>query len=243
MLKESLFVVSALFAVAAAGPLAKSDAKEGVIYANLYKGIDEHGEMLPVTSYISSLDLYGFNDEVESTCLNGMWIFYEHDEYNPTSGTVYWIIGINYCTTFDVPERNIFSSIKYVGNNNVLNADTFTLYQGTYFSGMEYYAEGDIPDLGSFSNLASSTILTGSSPWTLFSGTGYTGTALCLYPDTDSISVNDQAITVGAHGQLSSYSFDNNVRSVAKGCFTKNVAKAKLTPQGSTSNGAWGKFA
>nr|XP_027227624.1 uncharacterized protein LOC113819614 [Penaeus vannamei] len=135
-----------------------------------------------------------------------------------------------------------FSSIKFVGSPNALNADTFTLYQGTYFSGMEKYTIEDIPDLGAFSNLASSAIVTGSSPWTLYSGSGYTGTAVCLYPDTDSISVNDQAITVGAHGQLAYLRPDNTSAQSPRGAL-QNIVKAELTPQGSSSNGAWGKFA
>ncbi|XP_042885675.1 uncharacterized protein LOC122261911 [Penaeus japonicus] len=246
MFKESLFIAAAVLAAVAAGPLSsagKASAKEGVVYANLYKDIDEHGEMLHVVDYINMLDVYGFNDEVESTCLNGVWVFYEHDDYNADGGTVYWIIGINYCTTFDVPERNLFSSIKYVGSPNNLNADTLTLYQGTYFTGMEFYAFEDVPNLQSFTNLASSVMVTGSSPWTLYSGEGYTGESVCLYPDTNSITVNDQKITLGAHGQLSQYGFDNNVRSFAKGCFSKDIVKAKLAPLGSSSNGAWGKFA
>lgn len=60
------------------------------------------------------------------------------------------------------------SSLRYVGSSVSLNTDTITLYEGTAFTGNEYYTEYDAASLGPLAGSVSSLVITGPSPWTVY---------------------------------------------------------------------------
>lgn len=60
------------------------------------------------------------------------------------------------------------SSLRFVGSPVSLNTDTITLYEGTAFTGNEYYTEYDAATLGPLAMSVSSLVITGLSPWTVY---------------------------------------------------------------------------
>merc|ERR1711942_615672 len=64
-----------------------------------------------------------------------------------------------------------------------MQADTLTVYEGEYFTGNEFYCTSDCGNLGNLDLDASSMIITGTSPWTVYDGQNYSGNAICVYPN------------------------------------------------------------
>lgn len=60
------------------------------------------------------------------------------------------------------------SSLRYGGSSSSLNEDSFTLYQGTLFTGSEFWSNTDVQVLDYMDLDGSSMVLTGLSPWTFF---------------------------------------------------------------------------
>jgi len=117
------------------------------------------------------------------------------------------------------------SSVKFAGDFYDYRNATITFYRDTFFQASEEYGEFDLPKLSLHGRIAS-FIITGSSSWTIYYGSNFTGNAICLQlglplsyepafvPDTLHL---DPAVP---HGSIAS---------VRKGCWTKKVC---ILPRG-----------
>ncbi|KAK7069030.1 hypothetical protein SK128_007343 [Halocaridina rubra] len=110
--------------------------------------------------------------------------------------------------------------MRHVGRMDSINADTFTLYDGDWFTGDQYYGELDQSVLNSFNNLATSVIVTGQSSWTFYAQHDYGGKSFCL-PPVNGTSGNE--IQLGYSVNLDDNGWNNTISSVRKGCFSDFV--------------------
>lgn len=60
------------------------------------------------------------------------------------------------------------SSVRLVKNMMAVHQDMITFFEGKMFSAQEYYSSIDTPSLGTLAGKISSLILTGASPWTVY---------------------------------------------------------------------------
>ncbi|XP_042864158.1 uncharacterized protein LOC122248307 [Penaeus japonicus] len=155
------------------------------------------------TDYAPDLLNFNFDNAIKSVYQTGMWLYYENVQYNQQSGKVYWVHGIEISVDFPQDNWNMCSSLKFVGSPDYMNVDTWTVYEGPIFTGSEYYGEADAGTLGSITDQGSSIILTGTSPWTFYDGTNWTGASMCVYPNTDQ--------DVGSAGQVLNFGIYPNV--------------------------------
>ncbi|XP_027230991.2 uncharacterized protein [Penaeus vannamei] len=192
-------------------------------------------------SYVSDLGSYGFDNMLRSVFQTGMWIYYENVSYNSYQpGKVYWVHGIEIAAAFPVAYSDMCSSLKYVGSPSEINYDTWTVYEGTLFTGSESYGSS------SHSNTqkrGSSIILTGTSPWTFYDEEDWAGRSWCVFPNTD-VDQGDggEVFNLGIYPDVQEIGItDNSIASVKKGCWSKNVVKAEpLKAEHRGRNGAWG---
>ncbi|KAK7083806.1 hypothetical protein SK128_010488 [Halocaridina rubra] len=203
----------------------------------LYSSTGCTGSSVYINGDVPDLAAVGFNDIANSALKNGIWIFYENGNYNAVGGQTLLFWSINYCSDFDPEERNMVSSLRYAGKQDSLNGETFSLYEGYFFTGQEYWSDTDNADLGDFNDRATSLMITGQSPWTIYSDNGFGGMPLCFYPDTY-IEAGFERIDLGYFADLAMYGFDKAVSSVAKGCFGKNIVRLSHPANKSTSSHA-----
>jgi len=234
----------ALFGVhASVIPIEKPEAPEvGTVYANVYDGPNETGNMRTITSYISNLGNAGLGNAISSSCSTGIWIYYQNNNYNyGQSAPVSWMHGIRYCTNFGAL-NNKANSVRYAGSNTVLDESTFSLYEGQGFMGQELYGETSQADLRDFNAKAQSVIVTGTSGWTFYTGSNYSGYSTCVrYTTTDSAS--GQTMHLALYAKIPNSVFVKSIRSVRKGCFSDNIMEAvPLTATHKDDNGAMGSF-
>ncbi|KAK7081123.1 hypothetical protein SK128_027949 [Halocaridina rubra] len=195
-----------------------------------------------IRGYVPDLTGYGIDNDIESATQTGLWMYYENADYNPESASVFMVHGINISINFPPEYANIVTAIRYAGEATLPNADTITLYQGTAFTGEQLFA---VTDAGSITILdadASSFIITGLSPWTLYTETSYAGESYCVYPDTDhDVSPEGDQLDFGIYPDITSLGIpDDAIRSLRKGCFGNEVMNATpLKYDGKAENGAW----
>ncbi|CAG0913389.1 unnamed protein product [Notodromas monacha] len=65
---------------------------------------------------------------------------------------------------------------------NDFSLDTVTLFTGSFFTSWEYFIPDDMEQTPQWQYPLHSVVITGSSPWTLYTQKGYTGASACLYP-------------------------------------------------------------
>nr|XP_027228401.1 uncharacterized protein LOC113820277 [Penaeus vannamei]XP_027228402.1 uncharacterized protein LOC113820278 [Penaeus vannamei] len=102
----------------------------------------------------------------------------------------------------------------------------------------------DAASLGPLGDDVSSIIILGQSAWTFYDGRDFHGTnSVCLYPnfkfndDSEDRSLHVGLYPTPSHFQIS----DNNIESVRKGCWSKNVVFGQtVSANFSSSSGAWG---
>ncbi|XP_037798371.1 uncharacterized protein LOC119593494 [Penaeus monodon] len=234
--------VLALLALCVGAALGKA-TRGNAAYTYAYNEPGMNGFYQLFTDYVPNLLTSNFDNAISSVYQTGMWLYYENVEYNQASGRVYWVHGIEISVDFPQEYSNMCSSLKFVGSPDYMNVDTWTVFEGPIFTGSEYYGEADAANLGSLTDQGSSIILTGTSPWTFYDGNSWTGSSLCLYPNTDQ--------DTGSQGQVLNYGIypdvkdlgitDNTIGSVRKGCWSKNVVKVEpLKAEYRGRNGAWG---
>ncbi|XP_071548127.1 uncharacterized protein [Panulirus ornatus] len=97
------------------------------------------------------------------------------------------------------------------------------LYGGSWFTGSEAYGTVSVTSLGSFSDKTNSIIIIGKSYWTFYEGYSYSGKSVCLYANRH-LSMGNQDLDFGSYPYVTSLGLSNNaIRSVRKGCYSKNV--------------------
>jgi len=243
------FVIVLVTAVAAAAQVHTNRHKiagstRGPGFTRTYSGYQQSGTYIDFTDYVADLYLYNFDNVIRGACQTGLWFYYSEIEYNQNPGSVYWMHGVEYCGDMPLEFADVTSSLRFAGSYVAHNVDSFTLYQGTFFTGNEFYGEADVyTSLSYMDSDASSLVLTGLSPWTFYTGVDNLGTALCVYPNTDhDLGLDGTRLDFGIFPTITELGFpDNAIRSAAKGCFSTNVAKA--TPMKAlhrAKNGAMG---
>ncbi|KAG0701252.1 hypothetical protein GWK47_025339 [Chionoecetes opilio] len=221
-----------------------SGARAGPAITLCYTEQNLNGYYLNFDNYAPDLYTYNFDNVIDSVKQTGMWIYYENVNYNLSPGKVYFVHGIDITVNFPAEYSDVTSSLRFVGSLEELNGDTITFYEGNSFTASEYFTLVDASSFGQMSGKISSVIVTGRNPWTIYSGEGFSGDRLCVYPNTDSDHVHDQYLDLGIFPNSQSLGVpDNSIRSVKKGCWTERVAKApKLAMDGRQENGAWGRL-
>lgn len=242
----NIFILGVLLLAASEGKVIqqKEGKATGPCYTTTYNQYNSQGLSYTFVDYVADLSLYSFNNEICSVHQTGLWMYYENVNYNDVfSGRIHWVHGIEFSNNFPLNFCGITTSLKFGGNRYTWNEDSYTLYEGEYMTGAEFYGNIPTTSLGILNNQGSSLVLTGLSPWTFYSGLGYTGAAYCFYPTTDQdVYFDGSVLDFGIYVSLPSLGVPDNIfNSVRKGCFSSNVIKAEqLQAVERTKNGAWG---
>ncbi|XP_071542387.1 uncharacterized protein [Panulirus ornatus] len=181
-------------------------ANAGPSYTRVFTEQNQVGNYADFNDYVPNLSLVGFDNTIDSVIQTGMWMYYDNQNYNIVSGKVYWVHGIDIHVNFPTEYTNMCTSLRYAGSPNYLNEDTWTMYEGSYFTGVEYYGNGESSNFGPITGSVSSFILTGLSPWTIYSGENWSGDTMCVYPNTDhDVGSNGATIDFGIFPEVSPF--------------------------------------
>ncbi|KAK8749092.1 hypothetical protein OTU49_015669 [Cherax quadricarinatus] len=224
-------------------PLLVAGVSAGEWTTRVFSGPDGQGDYLDVTDYVPDLLAANFDNVIESVQQTGMWMYYENTDYNLQSGRVYWVHGIDIAVNFPSDYIDMCSSLRFAGSPYYVNEDSWTVYEGTAFSGSEYYGNYDSATFENLAGKVSSLILTGVSPWTIYSRENFLGESLCVFPNTDhDTGADGSVLDFGIFPDMSALNIsDNSIYSVQKGCWSKVVVTtSKLKVDGRLKNGAWG---
>ncbi|XP_069996874.1 uncharacterized protein [Penaeus vannamei] len=210
-----------------------------------YSEAAQNGPHKIFTHYTPDLSEFDYDNAIKSVHQTGMWVYYENVQYNQQPGRVYWVHGIEISADFSSDYSYMASSLKFVGSPDGVDADAFTVYEGTAFTGNEFYSESDATDLGPLTRKGSSIAITGTSPWTFYSDNGWSGRHMCLYPSIHDEGPNGEALNFGLYPNVEDIGIiDNSIGSVRKGCwFPSEDEPLKAQPLKAEyrgKNGAWG---
>merc|ERR1719244_1603810 len=153
-------------------------------FLELYTSVGGAGAKATVTEYMHDLADIGFDDLVQSVCGQGAWMLYENTNYNHSNWRDWSDIfssGTYSCHDLPVTRHNQASSVRYAGTGD-LHDETLTVYHSWAYSDGEIMFIREEPYFGDYNNEGSSIIVTGESPWTLYSGPGYHGVGICVQP-------------------------------------------------------------
>jgi len=199
--------------------------------ATLFSGTGSTGAFINlVETYVPDLNAQSFDNKAYSNCVTGSWLFFENSNYNPGNALMEYYFGPNnYCSNFQNLGGRV-SSARFAGDPKDYRLDSFTLFVGTYFQGTEEYTVSDLGNLN-LDNQASSLIVTGRSPWTVYAQPKFAGDKVCVYPPTSS----DYA---------PAFIYDTNninipnrtIRSVRKGCFGQRKVYVQHIASGTVQN-------
>ncbi|CAL4063736.1 unnamed protein product [Meganyctiphanes norvegica] len=184
-------------------------------YLELYTLVGQGGATTTISEYHHDLGIIGFDNLVQSVCGQGAWILYEQKNYNwsHSSWTTPFSSGGYDCYDLPVTWHGEASSVRYAGTGD-LHDETITVYHSPDFAGGEIMFIREEPFLGDYNNEASSMIITGETPWTVYSHPGFHGDAICLQPHPIGDGYYFGAWNVGDIGMP-----NNELSSVQKGCF------------------------
>ena len=125
------------------------------------------------TDYIPQLSI----KDISFCNVSGIWILY--DEENYTGSTSFWMYGYKNLVKLPTQLENNTKSLRFPGAPDDWKASSINIYSQEMFMGQEEFAYDDIPE---FKIEASSIIITGCEPWTVFMETNYQGSSRCLFP-------------------------------------------------------------
>ncbi|XP_047502383.1 gamma-crystallin N-like [Penaeus chinensis] len=206
---------------------------------------NQHGEWFDFNEFFHNLADIHFDNTIESVRETGMWMYYEHADYNThQAGLVFWASGIDFSGNVPAQYANMATSLRYAGSPYSLDDETWNVYSGEAFTGDALWGYEDAASLGSLGDDVSSIIIVGQSAWTFYDGRDFHGTnSVCLRPnfkfgrDSDGRSLHVGIFPTPAHFQIS----DNNIESVRKGCWSENVVYGESVRTNSSSpSGACG---
>ncbi|KAF2366418.1 Gamma-crystallin-related, partial [Trinorchestia longiramus] len=212
-------------------------------FTRVYSEFNNAGYFYDFTDYVPDLRTYNFDNIIRSACQTGIWFYYDQTDYNQVASAVYWMHGIEYCGDFPLEFADVTSSLRYGGSPYSLNEDSFTLYQGELFTGSEFWSNTNSATLDYLDLDGSSLLLTGVSAWTFFTGTQYTGVAVCVYPSTDhDVGQDGTYLDLGIFASMADLGIpDNSIRSAVRGCYSEKVVRGKpLDAVHRAANGAMG---
>ncbi|XP_037075006.1 uncharacterized protein LOC119096285 [Pollicipes pollicipes] len=205
-------------------------------WLDAYDGQHQAGNM--ITYHDSASSLGHWNDLMRSACLNGFWVFFEHDQFNYQAGRVIWSYGFNYCFTFKADFDKQVSSVRRIGDFYDAGADSLSLYEGTYYSGNQVFTKSYLTSIGTTYGY-SSVLVTGPDAWTIYTGDNYTGQRVCLYSGSDTaVSPSGQKIEWGLFPTADYLGVvGSNIRSARKGCYSSTKLRGlPLTAANHLSN-------
>jgi len=133
-----------------------------------------------------NLAAVNFDDVAKSACVLGTWIFYGDTNYaNFSHGVQVYFSKANGCITFDQLSEKV-SSIRFAGSEKDFRLDFIDLFAGVFFTGLHLRSNKNTVANITATGLpgTASIIVSGTSPWTLYSQENYTGIAKCVYPTT-----------------------------------------------------------
>ncbi|XP_063598576.1 uncharacterized protein LOC134775064 [Penaeus indicus] len=207
----------------------------------------QNGPFITFTDYAPDLNEYDYDNAIKSVYQTGMWVYYENVQYNQQPGRVYWVHGIEISADFPSDYSYMASSLKFVGSPETMDADGFTVFEGTAFTGSEFYSESDAADLGPLTRRGSSIIITGTSPWTFYSDNYWSGRHMCLFPNIHDEGTNGEVLNFGMYPNVEDLGImDDSIGSVRKGCWIPSEVEAEplkaehLKAEYRGKNGAWG---
>ena len=200
-----------------------------------YDYADQTGTSLWLEDYEYNLYNQNFNDRTTSYCLKGIWFLYSEALYNPDGhGSMHWGYGDNNCIELedDSSLNNRASSARFAGASDDWKADTLFLYMQNWFMGNQEYTINNISHLR-YDNQAKSLVVTGCSPWTLYTSNYYFGSCVCVYPSSTSSCTPGMYKTEDSLGAVAGY-----ISSARKGCYCNN----KVYPDNHGSTVQHGSF-
>ncbi|CAL4183444.1 unnamed protein product, partial [Meganyctiphanes norvegica] len=193
----------------------------GPSYLELYTGEDATGASITIEEYTHDLSVIGFDDLTKSVCGQGVWLLYNYHSYNNYHWQFTWTEFVAFashdCHNLPVTRHGEASSVRFAGTGDLAD-ETITIYHGfDYTQGEEMFIR-DEDWFGDYNNEASSLIVTGPSPWTIYEHS-FSGAAVCLEPyDIGGSYVGGwNAVDVGMP--------NNVISSVKKGCFAEKTLK------------------
>ncbi|CAL4167187.1 unnamed protein product [Meganyctiphanes norvegica] len=220
----SLLIITVLCLATAYGSPVGTDPPISGPYIELYSGEGHTGASITITEYAHDLSVLGWDNLAKSFCAEGVWVLYDNANYNmhhdPFSSWSEVIINsARGCHDIPVTHHGKLSSLRFAGSGD-LHDETATMYHGYFYMGGEDLIIRDMDELGDFEREASSMIVTGETPWTVYSEEYYEGVSICLEPWNVGNSVYVGAFEVYTIGMP-----NNVISSIRKGCFAKDVIK------------------
>jgi len=178
-----------------------------------------------------------WNHSISRICSTGIWIFYDHIDYNTWyPGNYRWNYGIDSC--FDTEDRFAVRSFRYAGSPTSFDEESFTFYQEIGFAGADFLGTEDYSDIEFNVKYLG---IAGASPWTFFNETNYAGDGNCFEPSTLATKGNRTL-----HGNLwgNPWGVDGKViRSAKKGCHSNTTQRSQPLPAShQAANAATGSF-
>ncbi|CAB4069980.1 unnamed protein product [Lepeophtheirus salmonis] len=159
----------------------ESCQEQEIIGIKVYDRINLQGDSREFTGYQRDLRSEGFDNKVCSASMDGIWILYEHLDFNTKDGMSYFAWGNSYDVLNFGKMKYHTSSLRSAGIGNFLQRSTLNFYEKEGFGGREQYYSGDIPFLMEEMNFHS-LILTGCEPWTLYDDKFFDGDRICVFP-------------------------------------------------------------
>ncbi|XP_047478728.1 uncharacterized protein LOC125031811 [Penaeus chinensis] len=217
-------VLFILFVGSALGKSTRGTAAFTVAYSETA----QNGPSKTFTDYAPDLNEYDYDNAIKSVYQTGMWVYYENVQYNQQPGRVHWVHGIEISADFPSDYSYMASSLKFVGSPDTMDADGFTVFEGTAFTGSEFYSESDAADLGPLTRHGSSIVITGTSPWTFYSDNSWSGRHMCLFPNIHDEGANGEVLNFGLFPNVEDIGImDNSIGSVRKGCWIPSEVESK----------------
>ncbi|XP_063866145.1 uncharacterized protein LOC135103602 isoform X2 [Scylla paramamosain] len=201
------------------------------------------GRCTLITTAVPELGLGKFDNQIQSVFQSGMWLYYESINYNDViPGRVFYVIGTFTAVTFPFQYRNVVSSVRPIGGENNEYGDMLISYQGEGFTGAQHSWQYNDPFMLEEIGRISSIIVTGMSPWTVYSGEYYTGNSLCVYPDIYPANYHTQPYILGMYINITMLGLPNII-SARKGCWASFGARPQsIRVDGRNANGYYGRI-
>ena len=203
-----------------------------------YESSGGEGDAVHATDYIPDLQYYNMDNRISHCCVTGIWLLYSETDYNgyDIGSSNWWVYGDNYCLDLPQPFTKVASSLRFTGAPDDWKYDTINFYFNDFFIGDEEFTYVDMPQLN-YNNRAQSLIVTGCSPWTLYTERNYLGVSTCVYPSDSS------ACLPGLYDSQRLDWFAGQVSSVRRGgCFSEKHLYPANYGLRTNSNGTSGFF-
>jgi len=241
-------LMCSLFALAIATPAPFFSNKVSPLegspgYCTIYTNTGESGYKQNFQTYAPDLRKFNIDNAMSSACVTGVWFFYDGVNYNTAqSSSVWWLHGIQYCANVAANFNNLASALRYGGSPKSLDQSSFTLYDGQGFQGNEYYSSENVASFRQMSGKGSSLLTTGPAAWTFYTGENYSGTSVCVKPDT--VDTKGSQTLHSRFVPKMNKAYDNNLRSAHQGCTSETVLESEPvgTVFNQTVNGGMGYF-